>query len=1406
MRKHLSESTWTLIQDKKNKRRRLSDLQKASDWNLLKLCFGAWLHGDSQHLGNTLNESADLDRQIALALHSFRQLGRLVTAALRQDDKEFFNNLAEETGQMDTPGQSKQLWDRIRWSLPKTRAKAQRSPLLMDSLDEQWVPHFSKLEADLVNRCAERQAVPEVVHTSLQDLPTRLEVEQALRALKPNRAPGPDGLPSDLFRGAAAVLAPALHDLYAKLTFWATEPIQFKGGHMHPIYKKGDEELAANYRGIMLLNVASKVYHSLLRKKLIEEIAAVKVDTQIGGFGGQQATFGSHCIQTIAKMAHQHQKPMACLFVDIQGAYHFLVRELVFGHVDASDEQRVVDNLLAWDADVSGLNLWLRLPGILQRARFPRKLIQILKEIHCDTWARLPHLSTFIRTSRGSRPGSPLADAVYAALMMDIHIEIYRLMTDCEAIKTGFGLLGLDCLAVTWADDLAVPFVVETNDLLVPTVAELTAKIYRAFENRGLLLNMSKGKTAAVLAFRGASAPRFRAQYLLCSHPGTYITLPGQRQIWMHFSCSYRRLGAVFVPDGEAKCEVLGRLGQASTAFQSMRRALFGNRHISVRTRLGLFESLVASRLCYGICTWGHVPAKTFQRVENFIARSQRYICGYPLEHGPSNDYMISTYRLPSLQQRMSMARISYAIRVWSVGPETLQNLLIAEQDAIEASWWGHLMEDIRWCTNILGDRFPTADTEMTTLTSSWRREPSKWIKAIRKAFKAAVLQESTAADVRDWHHQIVKTLQGHGATFDGLDIDHGSKECDALQCNDCGRSFSTIQGLTSHRRFAHNYEAPENKLVGKLTSCPHCLRYLWTPSRVKQHLAYMPRNGKPNECYSNLLRSGFVAPADADIPAPVDLGHTYGINRRDALRHQGPLPHLPDALGDQIKQAEIEVRLLEDDYNRRFGEMNVNLQDVEMQSRALTTATTEWFNLGPSHPDGTFDFYTLQTFWLEATPVHDGLAVDACSTIVLGWGRYVLPDVWATWDSGEAEAVAETAFYDLIKPSDIFIAGQDVELAQGRLRALLIEKEKEKHLKPHRPVKYGPLYHRGGNKNIKPICQRYLDDDGWHRKWTQCRLVNGFKDIKMPFFQQVANRKVYLVLHLFSGRRRETDLHYFLETMAEKADFDIKILSLDTAVDPEYGNLSKGGTTWKHVVDLLRGGHIAAGVAGSPCETFSAARYNPPPEDLPDHLRKRWPRPLRDAAHPWGLNGIYIKELTTGSQLALQTVFAIAWVLATGGSFISEHPAPPADPTKVSIFNTPVLKLLREFPEVGLAVINQGDYGACATKPTGLLHVRLPRLKASMWKWRQPTPYAQREVAIGADSTGKFRTSKLKEYPCAFSRGLAQAVFDSIARRHLGDTRFSHFEAADTWFDTAVRLSNTVRDDAEMLPDFQGG
>ena len=163
-----------------------------------------------------------------------------------------------------------------------------------------------------------------------------------------------------------------------------------------------------------------------------------------------------------------------------------------------------------------------------------------------------------------------------------------------------------------------------------------------------------------------------------------------------------------------------------------------------------------------------------------------------------------------------------------------------------------------------------------------------------------------------------------------------------------------------------------------------------------------------------------------------------------------------------------------------------------------------------------------------------------------------------------------------------------------------------------------------------------------------------------------------------------------------------------------------------------------------------------------------------------------------------------MVWTLVTGGSFLSEHPAPPVDEDKVSIFRTPLARLIRQMPEVSLTVINQGDYGASSTKPTGLLRVRVPTLHRSMSRWKQPTPHPERTIAIGQGADGRFCTSRLKEYPCAFSQGLAQGLFDAITRRHRRSRTAPLMQSE--WLEMALAVSARIRDDAQMMPDYQDG
>ncbi len=154
------------------------------------------------------------------------------------------------------------------------------------------------------------------------------------------------------------------------------------------------------------------------------------------------------------------------------------------------------------------------------------------------------------------------------------------------------------------------------------------------------------------------------------------------------------------------------------------------------------------------------------------------YICGFPINGGESNDAMIGAHRLPSLQQRLSFARLCYAIRVWSVGPPTLRDLLDAEYNvgATATSWWSYLQEDLKWCKSLTGDHFPVDDLDTITLQSSWSRGPKGWIRIARLALRLGILLETTAADVRERRRKCVKVLHQHGARLDGIDGDRGDR------------------------------------------------------------------------------------------------------------------------------------------------------------------------------------------------------------------------------------------------------------------------------------------------------------------------------------------------------------------------------------------------------------------------------------------------------------------------------------------------------------------------------------------------------------------------------------------------------------------------------------------------------
>ena len=233
----------------------------------------------------------------------------------------------------------------------------------------------------------------------------------------------------------------------------------------------------------------------------------------------------------------------------------------------------------------------------------------------------------------------------------------------------------------------------------------------------------------------------------------------------------------------------------------------------------------------------------------------------------------------------------------------------------------------------------------------------------------------------------------------------------------------------------------------------------------------------------------------------------------------------------------------------------------------------------------------------------------------------------------------------------------------------------------------------------------------------------------------------------------------------------------------------------------------MAACLAGSPCETFTEARYHPVVDK--EGNVKEGPRVLRTASELWGRAGLTFKELKQlgqGSSFALQTMWCATLMAIWGGVMVSEHPAVPRDPERASIWTSPMMQLLRSLPQVVLHQLSQWEWGACTPKPTGFLAVNAPSFRCSMYKWRKSDAVKPASCAMGVDSTGQYLTAPMKEYPPALSGGLAQSVYDQLrVRFRQSGVRVCGLEERDAaWMQEMATLSEQIDPEQAMRHDWQ--
>lgn len=279
---------------------------------------------------------------------------------------------------------------------------------------------------------------------------------------------------------------------------------------------------------------------------------------------------------------------------------------MVVGIADHQKLQYVFDALQWTDDSPSRLRLGQAIPCLLEQLGAPAYLVRLLQNIHDSTWTTI-NGKEFIRTHRGTRPGSPLADVIFHYIMFDFSNALRDFLQVNGYVEKFDRHLSIEVDMIIWSDDLAVPIIEEHAADLIPSLLHLLDFVKMQFAQRGFKINLNKGKTGIVATFSGHSAASARRQFQLIPQPGTSFEFSDGTAQFVHITPAYRHLGTLYTSDQNLDTEISHRIGIARSAFEQIRRRLLANRHLPLKIRLQLFSSLILSKLYFAAGSW-HTP------------------------------------------------------------------------------------------------------------------------------------------------------------------------------------------------------------------------------------------------------------------------------------------------------------------------------------------------------------------------------------------------------------------------------------------------------------------------------------------------------------------------------------------------------------------------------------------------------------------------------------------------------------------------------------------------------------------------------------------------------------------------------------------------------------------------------
>ncbi|KAK3549447.1 hypothetical protein QTP86_001448 [Hemibagrus guttatus] len=383
---------------------------------------------------------------------------------------------------------------------------------------------------------------PEAEDSEVDSFITQADVTEVVQKLLGGKAQGVDEICPEYLKSLDVVGLSWLTRLCNIVWQSGTVPLDWATGVVVPLFKKGDQRVCSNYRGITLLSLPGKVYSRVLERR-VRPLVEPRIQEEQCGFRPGCGTLDQlYTLHRVLEGSWEFAQPVHMCFVDMEKTFNRVPHGILWE--------------VLWEYGVHGPLL----RTVWSLYNQSRSLVHIAS---CK--------SNLFPVHSGLQQGCPLSPVLFIVFMD----RISRRSQGLEGVQFGDHRI----LSLIFADDvvLLAPSSLDLHHALGRFAAECEAAGMRVSTCKSEAMVFDRKKVACTLQVGGEFLPQVE---------------------------EFKYLGVLFPSEGRMDREIDRWIGAAAAVMQSMYRSVVVKKELSRKAELSIYQSIYVPTLTYRHELW----------------------------------------------------------------------------------------------------------------------------------------------------------------------------------------------------------------------------------------------------------------------------------------------------------------------------------------------------------------------------------------------------------------------------------------------------------------------------------------------------------------------------------------------------------------------------------------------------------------------------------------------------------------------------------------------------------------------------------------------------------------------------------------------------------------------------------